>query len=554
MPFDEIFKECFKTAGGSLVGKAFNQSEGAKLIPEDKRPARKIDGGYCRGACLDWLRRILIRGEMGSEEKRFVVKDTSPDRVQRMAQAWAKPYDAEDKLLSEDTKLVKASNDARETFITYLKLKKNYEERPGEGLTYTTPKGDKEFDKLYGAYDAANKQLDVSRQSSGLARGGPLQAVWKDQAKILDDEYKRKKYPDQSKGFGQISVLVDKSPTDDKSVGEYACTVVALPEFYTGAGILLGVDFEERPNTQSDWTKAKAGHAIALFRDTKDAYLLFDPNLGVYRFAGADKMLLGLLTLFSVGYNDPKSRVAEAGFQGRYNVFVHSGFRPPMDRTPDRAHLSREKDRFLEEQKRKVEEARRKQRKELEEALCGAEVAERAYKAAKTEKDNAEKAQAAALAKNNALVAELKLLGAGAPNYQKKFTEYESASAAFGVADKAYKVAYAKYESFYATYASTHDHADGLRVAANMSKEEAAAIRAKVPQTPAQGAAAAPYRPPAHVARVEQPVQNSVRPLPSGPASRPPLSQPANQSGPPPSGAGNVGTSIRDRMKMFEKQ
>ena len=95
MPFDDIFITELKKVS-SRIGEEFNQGAAANrhLADWSQEHKDRIKGGYCRGACLHWLQRVLpataadkadkiqVRGRRGS--------------VSSMATAYIQGYDIRD--------------------------------------------------------------------------------------------------------------------------------------------------------------------------------------------------------------------------------------------------------------------------------------------------------------------------------------------------------------------------------------------------------------------------------------------------------------------------
>jgi len=94
--------------------------------------------------------------------------------------------------------------------------------------------------------------------------------------------------------------------------------IAALPQSAVGAttragrGLLLSLSLEPAP-----------GHAIALYRESSTTTLLFDANLGVYKFESLALLVHGLVILTEVGYvgRDSDGKATALGDEHSWQVF-----------------------------------------------------------------------------------------------------------------------------------------------------------------------------------------------------------------------------------------
>lgn len=366
MPLDQQLLAYLEKIGTRV--KPFNQGDAWKSATAAVRlqyPAEGDDSpssGYCRGACLDWLRRVLIKtSRIETPLSHFPAEKRNPPdgyeqamenarqkyaaaeiqyqsqlqgvhgiapgerRVERMAAAWARPYAAERDAANRQLEEQRQRID-KDLLADLQKL--------GCSKAYFEPGGDKRQLKYSYSKEieasvkdrVAQWQRDLSQLSDRLSQPpatGKLSGVWDQQRTALDVAFRTKQ--GAPKGFGQLEILTSRGDGYRTYTGtqQFLCEALYLRTFVQGTGLLIGLNLEK-------WNGAGyvegPGHAIAMHYQDPSTFVLFDPNLGVYSFKEQARALRAVLALVEEGYNTPqKNRPSTRHPGGDCYVFCDSG-------------------------------------------------------------------------------------------------------------------------------------------------------------------------------------------------------------------------------------
>src|SRR5262249_46344123 len=136
------------------------------------------------------------------------------------------------------------------------------------------------------AFDAA--QAPVTRWNTA-SPGDRAAIAWSEIAGQLGTDAGKKR-----KFTGIVPAAAGGGGTTYSDLRTFITEVVSAPSFIPGRGLLIGFDFIPPP-----------GHAIALHRESDESFVLFDPNLGIYRCRGAARLVTALVVLVEECYLTP---------------------------------------------------------------------------------------------------------------------------------------------------------------------------------------------------------------------------------------------------------
>lgn len=350
MPFDDRFNHLFRMAAKTPISE-FRQGEHTGKTPQAVQDPRtgqswklasplhaKVTGGFCLGASLDWLRKVLqsehkavthlklsrvTRMAETHDRQRELLKQVAPSVAAKRKEASA--------LRSRGESLVQTSESARDAFKK--DMVKWIEANGGSwvGAQPQIPSSapvialfNEKMEQLNALTAAMNTTIDtektLSRQARALEDQANLEvnegssaehraALWDTMAKELGtDASKARKF---SGIFPVASGGKEKWPT----FKDYIVAILSAPGFSIGRGMLLSLSLVPEP-----------GHAIALYRESSTTTLLFDANLGVYKFLDLQLLVHGLVILVELGYagRDADGKVTALGDEHGWQIFCRS--------------------------------------------------------------------------------------------------------------------------------------------------------------------------------------------------------------------------------------
>jgi hypothetical protein len=350
MPFDARFNHLFRMAAKKPIS-VFTQGDHTGEKPTGAKDPRtgqqwtlsstlhaKVKGGFCSGASLDWLRKVLQ-----SEKK--AVTHLKPSRVIRMAET----HDRQRELLkrtvpavvamrkeataleSRATSLVETSENARDAFkkdmvkwieanggtwvgaqpqpvgpaevITLFNEKMEQLNAMTAALSTTIETHNTLFEQAGALRERANLELDKNSTEERRA------ALWDEIAKELGTDAGKKRK------FSGIVPVASRSREKWATFKDYLVATLSAPGFSTGRGMLLTLALEPKP-----------GHAIALHRESSTSTLLFDANLGIYKFENFQLLVHALVILVELGYvgRDDDGKVTALGNEHGWQIFCRT--------------------------------------------------------------------------------------------------------------------------------------------------------------------------------------------------------------------------------------
>jgi hypothetical protein len=345
-----------------------------KYVVDPKRPREqwalpeslhtKIVGGFCNGASLDWLRKVLQRGDDAGRNESFTHLKAS--RVMRMAQtqvnlneklqAARDPKVAQERAkasrLSDEAKSgVSSANQAYELALEAVRSwviqnHGSWKDLPdGRFSAAPHPEASAEVQAMFNAkweqlaQAIGQQHTAITRHNELMGQAGKL----RDAANALVDQWNTKSAyerramawddlvktigTDQGKRrpFRNICPVASNPPATAASFRDFLISALSTPAFSPGRGMQIKIALEPGP-----------GHAVALHREVGGAVYLFDPNLGVYKFTDPEYVVMTLSVLIELGYAGPEKdgKVTRLGTDHGWQVFARADHAPPQATGP----------------------------------------------------------------------------------------------------------------------------------------------------------------------------------------------------------------------------
>ena len=342
MPIDAYFRGLFEMVAKPIS--EFKQGEltGAApvgVVDEDDPKVRwqlptqmhtLVKGGFCHGASLDWLRKVIQR----DNPARYAITHRKWSRVSRMVNTHV-----ENKTLRAGASgfvdaraqaAVAAATSARDAAIARAKTLL-IEWAEGNGCTFEesakgmtirnapTPEiramiGSKfdEFDEMVRKAQNQLKQ-SVAVADATVARwnaatpGESMEISWSDIARQLGTDAGKRRT------FSGITPAAGSSRSTYADLKSFVTDAVSAPAFIPGRGMLISLSFVPEP-----------GHSIAAHKESDESYILFDPNLGIYRCKGLARFVTALVVLVEECYltSEPGKAVTALGSGHAWHVFL----------------------------------------------------------------------------------------------------------------------------------------------------------------------------------------------------------------------------------------
>ena len=375
MPFDERFQSLFKLTAKtpiSVFTQTMHSGESPKPVNDpkqankawqlDQKTYTQIKGGFCVGASLDWLRKVVqsdYRVDMpdyaqrgiaaGTEQNYHKVDHLKQSRVTRMTgvhqqhNAGLKDTFTEAKLNPLHEKhaaLTASSNDVIPALsqakaklwddfmawvvanggtrkgTTYdfmpsngqiLEMHNEKAEQYQEACKKLKEAADAERAKIHGEIQTAADSLSsLAAAWNSTSNSGKREQIWKEFTGKLDKGLAKKRR------FSGTVPVASSGASTFRNLAEFLNDALSSQHFSKGRGMLLEFTFNPPP-----------GHAVALHRDANGIIFLFDPNLGVYMFKEPSLLMRALVVLINLGYlNDrPGSAICGLGTGHTWQIF-----------------------------------------------------------------------------------------------------------------------------------------------------------------------------------------------------------------------------------------
>ena len=325
---------------------------------------KQIVGGFCNGASLDWLRKVLQCADDSGRTETFTHLKAS--RVMRMAQTQlalksgmktaenakllppralaTSKEDEASRLDSESEEAEQAAKAAVKSWV--LANNGTWTESPGGGISAGPhPEASADAIKMFkGKWEQlsqaiANRNAAVKGHNTLVAEANELRKganalvdtwnkagdygtramLWDDLVKTLGTDAGKKRR------FSGICPVANQPGGTYASFRDFLLSALATPALSPGRGMQIAISLDPGP-----------GHAMALFRESSDTVFLFDPNLGVYKFTETERLVMALVVLVEVGYTGPDEagKVTKLGTRHGWQVFAKAEKAPPQVKGP----------------------------------------------------------------------------------------------------------------------------------------------------------------------------------------------------------------------------
>lgn len=278
-------------------GGYFNQTS---RLEQSTVAAQQVDEGYCNGVCIDWIRRVVLGGG---------IVMNNPTNLN--SQVWRQAT-TQIRIKSKTTQR-SAIIGVRNDLVLVSNQQLNQDPKTISALLAGRVRQYINFNlRPDGRYPAESVRQWLTLLAEMRDEADhTLQVGWTAFAHNLDTYHRQQRAQagkdNSSRPFSEIKIL---SSTDRRTyVGgiEGAMNeLLQLDEFTPGTALLLGFGIDLANHT-------KSGHAVAVYRPDVMAYLLFDPNYGVFRCPTIGRVLGALCYLF-----DEDDRGAQEGTEPIY--------------------------------------------------------------------------------------------------------------------------------------------------------------------------------------------------------------------------------------------
>jgi hypothetical protein len=334
MPFDHSFANQLGLAGKREI--PFHQKLGMDLLDKDVKT--EVEGGYCFGASMTWLKLCLIKESAATAINHEQVKTVSKMALSQVnyfnaaKRAGEKLRDAAIKMSSQQYDKIEdfrqeelaAAKTERQSMLD--KVSENWSEWYGnvtrrqltrseaEAEARNGPKPlDPELQKAIAAkraeYDKTENMIHELYDRRVASAGSTAQKKYNTmQSSSVTEEDTVKKTWKILKKVGEGAYTGDITPVcrigDDgaRTIGEFVCKVVSSPAFKVGRGMIINFNTGKSTETKST-VLSPPGHALALHRIDNERYRLFEPNLGVYLIANRVKLIYSFILVLADGYD-----------------------------------------------------------------------------------------------------------------------------------------------------------------------------------------------------------------------------------------------------------
>jgi len=325
---------------GTELGK-FNQSKGIDALRDPKlKPL--VNGGFCSGAVLDWIRRAL------GPDPKLAYDQEKVQQLTRVATAQTKQAKGVKQAFLDATKrkmdaalgtvsdTAWAESDLREkqalekTNLVFEKVKTAKDMSRAEkeaACDKAQANYDKAIERIRAERDAAIKA--AKDKGNAWQRKSEMEKYWATFAREMDEvlaKLKSKSGNPVKRRFSDLSVLKSVDTTEFGGVAALVATLLSEPTFKGNCAAYLNIDPP---------IAGAVGHAVAILRQNQGGdYHLFEPNFGTYKLS-TEKLREAIIYLFTKAYpnlaggnaSDNKPYEINGKVFGRYAIF-EGGLKP----------------------------------------------------------------------------------------------------------------------------------------------------------------------------------------------------------------------------------
>lgn len=321
---------------GTEIGRYY-QSDRIKSL-SDAKLKKSVEGGYCAGVVLDWIRRALLGGKLGFAEDKdrqnlraaTAQVTQSPEKVdlyrkQKLESLKAGVATKKNTLSAEARqKLDKAGKDLQhivdlidqKTGLSLAQRREYYD------------KAQKQYDEQVAEINA-DSQLNKGKLDAALHKWtnkSNMEQYWAEFVRVMDERLAQDRAKKPNKAgpskcrFTDLTIVKSVDKQEFPGIAALIDELIHEPEFQGNCAASLGVTPPEAGAT---------GHAVGILRrNTGEEYHLFDPNFGTYKIP-ATKLREAVVYIFKTAYpnlptgNKADNKPYEVGgkVKGDYVIF-----------------------------------------------------------------------------------------------------------------------------------------------------------------------------------------------------------------------------------------
>ncbi len=287
-PTDDVIAKL--AAFGSQV-REFRQ--GRRLDGSGLTPGQ-VDDGFCRGVCIDWMRRILQSGNpaFSDDARKVTVQTLRQATIQLTIDRWDARrteviaianqlgvlYNAQALLYNRDNQQdeVAIPNVLVSQVSTYLDI------TPSTSGKYKVTRVGQWINVLTEVVESSNHRTEVG---------------WAAFAKMMDTYHLEKRKEQlrnapSKRPFSHIRILAssDREAHGKGSIFAALAALFSMEQFVRKNVLIINFELIDQGRL--------SGHAVALYKRNDGGFYFFDPNYGVFNYTGNRGVLNALLYLF----------------------------------------------------------------------------------------------------------------------------------------------------------------------------------------------------------------------------------------------------------------
>ena len=234
------------------------------------------DGGICKGACIDWIRRAVLA-------KKIVYDyDGRPEKAAKRLEVMAATHKAVNQSLGTVESMVVAAKQSRDEYNSKISWKQSM---VGPLMFWID-----DVEKL--KEDKSKAMSQVLKVNKEIEKVGHTEYVWPEVVIHWNQMVKSKKTTDGVKARNLSDLKVWGIPSvkfDD--IDDCLLKIFSLPNFVPGSCIMISAEFVDG-----------AGHAFAVHKIGEGNFAMFDPNFGSYTFPSQEKLMQCFQFLLKTAY------------------------------------------------------------------------------------------------------------------------------------------------------------------------------------------------------------------------------------------------------------
>ena len=333
MPTLEDVHNQFVEKGAAEIGRYYQKGRIDKLQSQPVKS--KVEGGYCGGVCMDWIRRALVGAKLTfKEDKNY--QDHRAAEAQILLKKEAKEGFSDAKWAGVESKTLPYKTQNSQLDVQLVAKQQQYNTQvqsiPKDGpvalQNQAIQKANKladEVDAILGTMNANTAEISKLIDEWNAWLKDPLMCrYWQTFAgemnKLMElQRQQRAKMGPSRYGFDKLKVI---TAIDQKEYSPTGMTQL-IDE------VTVGLSTSHAAHVGIYPSAGGSGHAIAVLRVSMFNYVFFDPNFGTYRLR-KESLRDAVPWLFREGYpsitvakpSDAHSYEVDGKVKGDYTIFA----------------------------------------------------------------------------------------------------------------------------------------------------------------------------------------------------------------------------------------